>query len=291
MKVYGFGRFIIVKTVYKLARKRLYSRKTGRGPKRYRIESRIAVLAWVVLGGKSYRRELDDLKRMKVYKQIGLKCVPSPASVSRWKRRLINMVSLPITQSFYRLARARKARKMLAIVDGTGLSIGRSSDHYLRRIRKRRQYLLLTALYSPDVDAFFDVVVSSDSYSELEAFRNYLLGVLVNSCLFWGVIADKRYDSSDIIDSLERHGIVSMIPARRGKLEPKDGPRWRSWMNYETFRALNGCPRNLIESAFSSLKALANAVITTRSWETRICDVLIMVLAYNVARRVELGIN
>ena len=291
MKVYGFGRFIIVKMVYKLARKRLHSRKIGRGPKGYGIESRIAVLAWVILGGKSYRRELDDLKRLKVYKWIGLKNVPSPASVSRWKRKLINIVSLLITQSFYRLARARKARKMLAIVDGTGLRLGRSSDHYLRRIRKRREYLLLTALYSPDVDAFFDVVVSPDSYSELEAFRNYLLGVLVSSRLFWGVIADKRYDSSDIIEAVERHGIVPMIPARRGKLEPRDGPRWRAWMNYEAFRALSGCPRNLIESAFSSLKALANAIVTTRSWETRICDVLVMVLAYNVARMVELGIN
>ncbi|RLC36326.1 hypothetical protein DRH29_04785, partial [candidate division Kazan bacterium] len=120
MQICWLGRFTIVKAIYKLAKKSSPSQGRKRGPKMYITASKIAVLAWVVLSHQSYRRALDDLKRLSMYRRIGLERVPSPASVSRWKKSLLATAVLLIRLSFYRLARTRGRGKLLAIVDGTG---------------------------------------------------------------------------------------------------------------------------------------------------------------------------
>ncbi|MHA1617025.1 MAG: hypothetical protein ACTSX9_06960, partial [Candidatus Njordarchaeales archaeon] len=88
-----------------------------------------------------------------------------------------------------------------------------------------------------------------------------------------------------------RRGLVPIIPARTGKLMPRGGSRLRAWMNYEAFRELVGNARSLVEAAFSSLKAMVGDVIHSRSWEARIRDAFIAVLAYNVARITALSPN
>jgi len=45
MKICWLGKFIIVKAIYKLAKKSLPSQRRKRGPKRYAAASKIAVLA------------------------------------------------------------------------------------------------------------------------------------------------------------------------------------------------------------------------------------------------------
>jgi len=291
MQICWLGKFIIVKAIYKLAKKSLPSQGRKKGPKRYITASEIAVLAWVVLSNQSYRRALDDLKRLSMYRRIGLERVPGSASVSRWKRSLLATVVLLIRLSFYRLARTRIRGKSLVIVDGTSIRLGRASSHYLKRVRKRREYLLLTVLYAPEIDAFFDAVAAPDTFSEIEALRNYLLDALVNAGIFWGVLIDKRFDAADVIEALERRGLVPILPARTGKLAPRGGSRLRAWMNYETFRGLIGNVRSLIEAAFSSLKAMVGDVIHSKSWKARICDAFIAILAYNVARITALSPN
>ena len=233
MQICWLGKFI--KAIYKLAKKSLPGQGRKRGPKMYITASKIAVLAWVVLSHQSCRRALDDLKGLSMYRRISLERVPSSASVSRWKRSLLATAVLLIRLSFYRLARTRIHGKSLVIVDGTGIKLGRASSHYIKRVRKRREYLLLTVLYAPEIDAFFDAVAAPDTFSEIEAFKNYLLDALVNAGIFWGVLTDKRFDAADVIEALERRGLVPIIPTRTGKLAPRSGPRLRAWMNYETF--------------------------------------------------------
>ncbi|MHA1617012.1 MAG: hypothetical protein ACTSX9_06895 [Candidatus Njordarchaeales archaeon] len=53
--------------------------------RRYISASKIAVLAWIVLSNQSYRRALDDLKRLNTYRRIGLEKVLSPASSTGWE--------------------------------------------------------------------------------------------------------------------------------------------------------------------------------------------------------------
>jgi len=62
-------------------------------------------------------------------------------------------------------------------------------------------------------------------------------------------------------------------------------------MNYEAFRDLIGNVRSLVEAAFSSLKFMIEDVIYSRSWEARIYDAFVVVLAYNVARIIALDPN
>jgi len=282
-KRYMHGLYIIVRQVMRLAKRLLKTKGRRRGPKKYPIAARIAVLAWVILHGHSYRRALDDLHNLGVYRRLGLKTCPSLASITRWKRTLVNEVDLLIRLSFYKIARMRRrAKKLLALVDGTGFTISRASNNYLKRIGRRRYYVLLTAIYYPEIDAFFAIAVTPDSVSEITAMRELLLDRVIQAGIFWGLIGDKRYDSEDIISRLEKHGITSMIPARQGKLKPKGGPRARASEQYERFVAANGHVRSLIESAFSSLKSLACDRIRSSSWQSRTCDVYVLVLAYNV---------
>ena len=244
----------------------------------------------MILHGRSYRRVLDDLSKLGIRRRLCLRRRPSPASISRWKKTLANHVSLLIQLSFYKLARARKTRRLLAIIEGTGFRLGRTSSHYIKRARKKKHYALLTAIYSHEVNDFFDATITPDSVSELTTLRNYLLTSIANAQVFWGLLGDKRFDSSDIITALKNLGIIPIIPTRIGMLEPKGGPRLRGSLNYESFVRRVENVRNLIESAFAALKSLAQDSIRSISWKARICDVYVLVLAYNVTRVLVSGV-
>ena len=88
MKVYELGPFIIVFSIYRLAKKSLPQYKHRRGPKTYKLWSKIAMVAWVSLHGRSYYKALDDSKRDGLYRRLRLEKTPSRASVSRWKKAL-----------------------------------------------------------------------------------------------------------------------------------------------------------------------------------------------------------
>ncbi len=173
-------------------------------------------------------------------------------------------------------------------MDGTGIKLGRASNHYEDRIGKKRSYLLITAVYSPELDAFFDITATPSYVSELTAFKNYLVGEMVRLDIFWLVVADKRYDDSALITRLESRGIIPCIPARKGKLAPRDGPRARSDRNYQIVRSIYHV-RSLIESGFSSVKSFAPPIIRSRTWEGREGEALVHCLAHNVARLVNMS--
>jgi len=149
---------------------------------------------------------------------------------------------------------------------------------------------VIDVLYAPGIDAFFDAVASPSAFSEIEAFKNYLLDALVNAGIFCGVLTDERFDVADVIEALERRGLVPIILARTGKLTLKSGSKLRAWMNYETFQDLVGDVRSLVEATFP-LKSMIGDVIYSGSWEARTCDAFIAVLAHNVAKIIVSGSN
>ena len=77
MKVYKLGPFIIVSSIYRLAKKSLPQYKHRRGPKNYKLWSKIAVVAWVSLHGRSHDKALDDLRRSGLYRRLGLERTPT----------------------------------------------------------------------------------------------------------------------------------------------------------------------------------------------------------------------
>ena len=52
-----------------------------------------------------------------------------------------------------------------------------------------------------------------------------------------------------------------------------------------------GNVKSLMEAVFSSLKAMVGDMIYSKSWKARICDVFIVILAYNEARIIALSPN
>lgn len=288
MKVYGVGIFIIVSTIYRLAKRLLPKHKNKKGPKTYELYSQIAMVAWATLYGKSYDKVLDDLDRTKLYRKFKLKKAPSKASLSRWRRELRPYLRYLSRYAFFRLMRMKKRKRLIAVVDGTGIKLGRASSHYEERISKKRSYLLVTAVYSPEIDAFFDITATPSYVSELTAFKTYLAGEIISAKIFWLIVTDKKYDDSALIIRLESEGIMPCISARKGQLAPRSGPRARSDKNYRAVRRIYHV-RSLIESGFSSTKSFAPMVVRSMTWEGREGEALVHYLAHNVARLVAIS--
>jgi len=273
-------------TVFKLAKENRLKEPPRRGPKGYTIAERIAVLTYVILRHTSYSRALKELEKTIVPGKIGLRSIPSQASISRWKKSLELYVRLLIRLSFLRLCRGRM-HKLLAVIDGTGFKLGKASIHYLKRTGKRAPYMLVTVIHAPEVDGIFDVVAAPNCNDEIRAFANYLFFVLISAGIFWGLVGDKKYDASWVTIWCEAYSITTFIPARGGKLEPSDGPRLEANLRYEWLMAQKHF-RALVESAFASMKSFFNS-IESRGDKAAEIDVLVLAMTYNVARCVARG--
>jgi len=273
--------------VFKLAKKSGLREPPRRGPKGYTVAERIAVLTYVILRHTSYSRALKELGKTIVPGKIGLKSIPSQASISRWKNGLEIYVRLLIRLSFLGLCRGRM-HKLLAVIDGTGFKLGRASIHYLKRTSKKAPYMLVTAIHAPEVDGIFDVVAAPNCNNEIRAFATYLFSVLISAGIFWGLVGDKKYDASWITIWCEAYGITTFIPAREGRLEPSDGPRFEADLRYRWLMAHKHF-RALIESAFASMKSFFDS-IESRGDRTAEIDILVLAVTYNVARCVVRGL-
>ena len=286
MQVWDIDILSIVFSIYKLAKSSRFVLPVRRGPKGYSLPVRIAIVAYVVLLGLSYARALNMLEWTKLPAKMGLESVPSPASVSRWKKQHELIARALVRQSFLMLARGRTNR-LIGVLDGSGFKLTKASEHYEKRVGKKGPFLLVTVLYAPEIDAIYDLVAAPNCNSENKAFWNYLLLTILYSGVFWGIVADKRYDDSAITEWLEAHRILTFIPARGGKLKPTSGPRFRANERYKLLMAIKNI-RSLVESAFSSIKSFT-AKIRSKLTKPNELDALILALSYNVARLIKKG--
>ncbi len=286
MQVWNIDYISIVLSVFKLAKSVGFKLPVRRGPKGYDLAVKIAITAFVVLSRQSYVKALKLFEKTILPRKMGLKTVPSPASVTRWKSTYEVIVRALIRRSFLMLARGR-TNKLLGVIDGSGFKLSKASEHYLKRIGKKAPFLLVTVLYAPEIDAIYDLVAAPNCNSENKAFWNYLLLTIIYSGVFWGLVGDKKYDDSAITEWLEAYYILTFIPSREGKLKPTSGPRYRANKRYELLMSIRNY-RSLVESAMSSIKSFTDEV---RSKLTRPneYDALIMALAYNVARLIKKG--
>ncbi len=91
-----------------------------------------------------------------------------------------------------------------------------------------------------------------------------------------------------MIEKLERADIAPCIPASKGMLAPKGGPRARSDKSYQIVEKM--CyVQSLIESVFSSVKSFSPSVVRAIAWESRESEVLAYYLAHNVAELLVMG--
>ncbi len=149
--------------------------------------------------------------------------------------------------------------RLLVLVDETGFKLGRASIHYLERTSKKATYLLVTAIYAPEINGIFDIVAASNCNSEIKVFATYLFQVLITAGIFWGLVEDKRYDAAWITAWCEAYGIVTFIPARGDGLQPFDGSRLEADLRYKWLMRQKYF-RALIESSFSFMKSFFDSV-------------------------------
>ena len=159
-----------------------------------------------------------------------------------------------------------------------------------RTKKKRRGFTRVVVTYVLELDAIFEVTATPSRVGEKTAFMDGHLGDIASSGLFKRFIGDKLYDSEDIIVALEEAGIEPCIPAREGKLKPKNGARIRADENYKRLREQEGNLRSLVESCYSSLKSLYTDYLRSRKQKGKEVEVLMLALAYNVLRLSELGL-
>ena len=131
-------------------------------------------------------------------------------------------------------------KALTVIADGSGVKEGRGTQYYewrletfkrkrrhrgrrkrrKRRRRSRKKFVRVVMPYVPEIDMIFEITATSSSVGELKAFENGHLPDITSAKIFYRFIADKLYDSENLVRKLRDAGIDVYTPARGGKLEP-----------------------------------------------------------------------
>ncbi len=293
MKMYDIPIINLVTTIRKVAKK-VYGKKArlgSRGRHGTPIYARIATLAYLVLNRRTPERLAKELEKNRaLLKSLGLPWPVKARTINEWRRRLGKLIERLIRKTFEVIARWRGRLRSKAIVDTTGFKRGRASSHYEMRIgRKRKLYAKVIAVYSAEVDAVYTVGVDYDTMHDVRMAEG-ILPAVCDSGLFDGLVGDKGFDSSDLMESVKRCGLVPYIAVRGGKLEPRGGIRLESKRNFEALVAGCGNIRGLVESLFSSIKACTGDVVYSRRLEGFAAEIAVRFLAYNVGVIIKLEI-
>ena len=306
MIVKGIPPILIFWKGFKLARKKLpmYTNKVGR--KGYPLPARIGILLYLELYHLTPERGYREIKLKAIHKKLGLRQMPSVKSIYRWRKELAPMARRLLRKTFYLAYKRMGIKALTVIADGSGVKKGRGTQYYEWRLeefkgrgrrrgkrkqrRPRKKFVRLVMSYTPEIDMIFEITATPSLVGELKAFETGHLPDIISAGIFNRFIADKLYDSENLVRRLRDAGIDVYIPAREGKLRPKPGtPRYIASRNYERLRR-NKHLRNLVESAYSSLKSRALPHLTNRSWESCETTIVLWGLIFNLARLHELGI-
>jgi len=236
------------------------------------------------------RLEKELEKDPNLTRKLGLPWPVKARAIREWRKKLGKLVKQLINRTYKAIARWKRKRKSKAIIDTTGFKRGRANSHYEKRIgRKKKMYAKVIATYSAEVDAVYTVGISYDTMHDVRMAEG-ILPEIVDSGLFDGLVGDKGFDSSDLMERSKKGGLTPYIDVRGGKLEPKGGVRLESKRNFEVLRAESGNVRALVESLFSSVKALIGDVVYSHCLAGFATEIAIGFLAYNVGVIIKLGI-
>ncbi len=293
----------------RLARKKLPPYPNERGRKGYPLPARIGILIYLALYHLTPEQGYREMKALEIYRKLGLKQMPSVKSIYRWRRDLSPIVHKLIRETFYIAYRHLGLRELTVIPDGSGIKKGRGTQYYewrLETFRKRRgkrrrrrskrrkprkKFVRLVMSYVPEMDMIYTMTATPSFIGELKAFENGHLEDIISAGIFSRLIADKLYDSENLIKRLKEAEIEACVPAREGKLKPEPGSlRDEANKRYEELRKSKHL-RSLVESAYSSLKSRALPYVTSRSWKSCETEAVLWGLIFNLARLCELGIE
>ena len=234
----------LVKKVRRLLRRLGCPRWLHRyGPKTYEFIEHLSALVVRWYARLSYRRTktLLDL--------LGIRC-PGKSSLNRTSRK-------QDSGFWQRVLAATSGVAHLIALDATGFSRSSPSYHYLRRIdgQMPRVPVKVSAAYDTRRKKFCAASVRVLPASELRDAAK----LLKRSCPRIAV-ADKGYSSEKLYEFADEQGILLMVPPRRNV---RKGFYRRKALRRFRLRTYNR--RQIVESAFSSVKRTLGGSVSSRS--------------------------
>ena len=190
-------------TIKKVAKK-VYGKKARlgeRGRHGTPIYARIATLAHMILHNLTPERLAKELERdSALTRKLGLPWAVKARTINEWRRKLGKLVKQLIKKTYEAIARWKGKTKSKAIIDTTGFKRSRASSHYEKRIgRKKKMYSKVIAVYSAEVDAVYTVGIDYDTMHDIRMAEG-ILPEIVDSGMFDGLVGDKGFDSSDLME-------------------------------------------------------------------------------------------
>lgn len=186
-----------------------------------------------------------------------------------------------------------------SVIDSTGFSLTNPSHYYLKRINgKSPKNFVKTTLV---VDANTKIVLNAESHSknvhdinDFIPLLNELKGVTKS------ILADKAYDSTNVLEFCKLKNISPMIPVREWKnfrdkygAKPHIGGKLRKKM-HKNFDQKEYFQRNIVESINSAIKRTLGGFVSSRLSGSQEKQALLKALTYNleiINRKITLTIN
>ncbi|MEK6902803.1 MAG: IS5 family transposase [archaeon] len=244
----------------------------------------------------SYDRLRELVIENKLTRMLGIKSIPHKSNMSRFLKKIDKEVLREMIRACARIVNIIESK---SIIDSTGFSLTNPSHYYLKRINgKSPKNFVKTSLL---VDSRLKIVLNAQTHSknvhdinDFIPLINEMRGVVKN------ILADKAYDSTNVLEYCKLNGINPMIPVREWKnfrdgygAKPRIGGKLRRKM-FENFDAKEYARRNIVESINSAIKRTLGGFVRSRLAGSQEKTALFKALTYTleiINRKITLTIH
>jgi IS5 family transposase len=186
-----------------------------------------------------------------------------------------------------------------SIIDSTGFSLTNPSHYYLKRINgKFPKNFVKTSLL---VDSTLKIVLNAQAHSTRTHDINDFIPLIEEmKGVTKSILADKAYDSTNVLEYCKLNNISPMIPVREWKnfrnkygAKPHIGGKLRKKM-HKNFDKKEYAQRNIVESINSAIKRTLGGFVSSRLSGSQEKQTLFKALTYNleiINRKINLTIN
>lgn len=227
---------------------------------------------------------------------LGIRTIPHKSNMSRFLEKIDKNLLKRLIRACARIVNIFESK---SVIDSTGFSLTSPSHYYLKRINgKSPKNFVKTSLL---VDSRLKIVLNAEAHSKNSHDINDFIPLISEmSGVVKNILADKAYDSTNILEYCRVNNISPMIPAREWKnnrkgygAEPHIGGKLRKKM-FENFDQKEYAQRNIVESINSAIKRTLGGFVGSRSSGNQEKQALLKALTYNleiINRKITLTIN
>jgi IS5 family transposase len=244
----------------------------------------------------SYRELEEVANEHRLQRMLGIKKIPDYSTSCKFLKRIEKDLLRRLIRACARILTIFESK---SIIDSTGFSLTNPSHYYLKRINgKSPKNFVKTSLL---VDSRMRIVLNAEAHSKNSHDINDFIPLIREmSGVVKNILADKAYDSSNVLEYCRLNNISPMIPVREWKnfrngygATPHIGGKLRKKM-FVKFNEKEYHQRNIVESINSAIKRTLGSSVLARSSENQEKQALLKTLTYNlkiINRKITLTIN